>query len=324
MNKASIVPASSAIAVFLLVASSAWGAARFLRIPIGQTASRSVETVCLVDTVEVRPAIETDSHGGEWYRIALDSLATQSVITLDLCVELTNWRPYNLESTRQYLDSCTLIDSENPDVADLAALLVGSTTTNNSKALAIFQYVIDRIQYRQYSWHFEYKASDTLKMKYGTCVNMSRLFVALCRAAKIPARTIWGVVDGPMGVGHHEWAEFVNDSGEWQQVDPSFTRDFTLCDTRYLDLINCSEENEYFRELYKPYRMGEDYVYLSTKYEYTADLGYRLVRKGTDGRSLFRNSYLIEDFNRYKINRTMIASAIKDIGFQLKRAGLIR
>jgi transglutaminase-like putative cysteine protease len=137
-------------------------------------------------------------------------------------------------------------------------------------------------------------------MGYGTCVNMSRLFVALCRASNVPARTIWGIVHGFI-VGHHEWAEFLDENGVWHAVDLAYTKAFELDDTRYLDLIYGSEENPLFKEIYGPYRMDEAYVWLSTKYDYSADLGYTIAADDYPAECTYENIYLMKDFYRKKV-----------------------
>lgn len=91
------------------------------------------------------------------------------------------------------------------------------------------------------------KASKTYELGYGSCMNFSRLYIALCRAANIPARSVWGVVYGynndKIYDYHHQWAEIVDESGCWHQCDFNYTTNFDLNDIRYLDLIYAAEEN---------------------------------------------------------------------------------
>jgi hypothetical protein len=76
-------------------------------------------------------------------------------------------------------------------------------------------------------------------------MNFSRLYVALCRASDIPARTVWGVVygynDDNIYDYHHQWAEVMDESGYWHPCDFNYTTDFDLNDIRYLDLIYAAE-----------------------------------------------------------------------------------
>jgi protein-glutamine gamma-glutamyltransferase len=67
-------------------------------------------------------------------------------------------------------------------------------------------------------------ASQVLAHKQGDCTEHALLFVALARAAGIPAREVSGLVymgDGIQRFGWHAWAE-VDLDGRWVQVDPSW------------------------------------------------------------------------------------------------------
>ncbi len=117
---------------------------------------------------------------------------------------------------------------------------------NIDKAKQIQQFVIKHLKLQVYNNSFLDKASQTYELGYGTCMNFSRLFVALCRAANIPARTIWGIVynnDDNIYDYHHQWAEVLDDSGYWHPADFTYTTNFDLNDIRYLDLIYAAEEN---------------------------------------------------------------------------------
>src|SRR6187397_3545992 len=65
-------------------------------------------------------------------------------------------------------------------------------------------------------------ASQVLAHKQGDCTEHALLFVALARAAGIPAREVSGLVymgDDIQRFGWHAWAE-VDIAGRWVQVDP--------------------------------------------------------------------------------------------------------
>jgi transglutaminase-like putative cysteine protease len=101
----------------------------------------------------------------------------------------------------------SLLDSDNPDIKKIAEGLIQQYNTNDSIASAIQKYVRDNIRYRESHKCFSQKASETLKLKWGICVNRSRLFAAICRASGVPARTVWGYFYVPPAAdheGHHE------------------------------------------------------------------------------------------------------------------------
>ena len=126
------------------------------------------------------------------------------------------------------------------------------------------------------------KASKTYELGYGTCMNFSRLYVALCRAAKIPARTIWGIVygynDDNIYDYHHQWAEILDESGYWHPSDFNYTTSFNLNDVRYLDLIYAAEENTMIQNRGSYEIMFENLKYYNDyPVTLTANLGFELI-----------------------------------------------
>lgn len=63
-------------------------------------------------------------------------------------------------------------------------------------------------------------ALRTLRDKKGDCGGLSALFVALCRTAGIPARTVAGFTTGANN--WHVWAEFHVSGAGWIPVDPAY------------------------------------------------------------------------------------------------------
>ena len=69
--------------------------------------------------------------------------------------------------------------------------------TDWHKVEKLYDYVISTVKYLEGE---DQSALETLQKKQGDCHDISALFVALCRAAKIPARMVW--------VHEHQYAEF--------------------------------------------------------------------------------------------------------------------
>ena len=111
-----------------------------------------------------------------------------------------------------------------------AASMVAGRRSPYEKARAIYDYIIANIQDMEHpempaeSSHVDVAA--TLKSQRGTAVDMAATFVALCRAAGIPARNVVGfklpqrVRQGVLS-GQHGWAEFWVEGTGWIPVDPA-------------------------------------------------------------------------------------------------------
>ncbi len=152
---------------------------------------------------------------------------------------------------QDWLSPSYYIDSENETLRLKAIELTKDIDSGLEKAKRIQQFVISHVTLSIYKDSFLEKASKTYELGYGTCMNFSRLYVALCRAAGIPARTIWGIVYGYNNDNiydyHHQWAEVLDDSDFWHPADFGYTTHFDLNDIRYLDLIYAAEENTLFQ-----------------------------------------------------------------------------
>ena len=131
---------------------------------------------------------------------------------------------YTGENLNQYLIATSHCEVGNSQIQSLANSLVSGLTSTRDKALAIFNYVRDRITYNYYA-NTRYGAVGTLNAKKGNCVDQAHLVVALCRAAGIPARYVHGtncVFSSGLVTGH-VWAQILID-GVWTVADATSSR----------------------------------------------------------------------------------------------------
>lgn len=109
---------------------------------------------------------------------------------------------------KRFLGDSPYIESRHPKIRTLAREIVKDKSNGWAQAEAIYDYVRANVEYRESDLK---GAVDALKDKVGDCEAMTSLFVALCRAAKIPARMVW--------VTDHSYPEFylVDDQnkGHW-------------------------------------------------------------------------------------------------------------
>jgi transglutaminase-like putative cysteine protease len=141
----------------------------------------------------------------------------------------------------KYLRATSTIDSDSREIREKAACLTIDKITLRSKSVPLFYFVRDQIQYKirifQDAESEDFRASLTLRRRYGFCTTKAVLMVALCRAVGIPARLCLcdirhhrlppALVDliGTNVLFFHGYCELFLDDG-WIKVDPAFDIEF--------------------------------------------------------------------------------------------------
>ena len=120
---------------------------------------------------------------------------------------------------RVYLGPSPYIQSRDTKIRNLAKEIVADKEQAWEKAEAIYDWVQKNIDYEKGPLKGALKA---LKDKKGDCEELSSLFIGLCRASGIPARTVW--------VPGHCYAEFylvdAEGKGHWFHCQPAGSREF--------------------------------------------------------------------------------------------------
>lgn len=107
-----------------------------------------------------------------------------------------------------FMGSSPYIDVEIGEIKRVAKQLAAQEPANAwAHVELIYDWVRENIKYRNGPVR---KIADALKDKQGDCEEMTSIFVALCRASKIPARCVWVpehcypefYLEDPQGVGH--------------------------------------------------------------------------------------------------------------------------
>jgi transglutaminase-like putative cysteine protease len=144
-------------------------------------------------------------------------------------------------SLRLYLSPAEFIDSDHPSIRAKAKAASGSAADPAERARVLYRAVRDDIRYDpyiDYTDHETYRASSVLAKGHAYCVGKASLYVALCRAAGIPARL--GLADvknhlatprlletvGTDLFAYHGYVE-VMPGHEWVKATPTFN--VTLC-----------------------------------------------------------------------------------------------
>ncbi len=121
---------------------------------------------------------------------------------------------------KKYLEPSPYIESEDPLIIESAQKAIAGKESGWEQTEAIFDWVRDRIEYR-FDRHIK-SARRALDDGYGDCEELTSLFVAMCRVAKIPARAVW--------VPGHCYPEFYLEDqqggGHWYPCQAAGTRVF--------------------------------------------------------------------------------------------------
>ncbi len=89
---------------------------------------------------------------------------------------------------RVYLSPSPQIESNHREIEALAAQISENQTNSWETVLAIYDWVRENVQYREGPLK---GALAALHDRDGDCEELTSLFIALCRAQGIPARTVW-------------------------------------------------------------------------------------------------------------------------------------
>ncbi len=104
----------------------------------------------------------------------------------------------NLE---EYLKPTAYIDSDHPDIVARARELTRDCKTDQEKLERIYYFVrempYDILAAFRYLAEGKRKASDVVRAGHAFCMGKASSFVALCRAARIPARIAFQQLDCP-------------------------------------------------------------------------------------------------------------------------------
>ena len=98
-------------------------------------------------------------------------------------------RPRRTSRLRRYLEPSPYIDSHDARIRATARRVCQEARNDWERVRAIYDWVRDHVRYA-----FDPKirpATEALAKGHGDCEELTSLFVAMCRAQKIPARSVW-------------------------------------------------------------------------------------------------------------------------------------
>ena len=144
---------------------------------------------------------------------------------------------------RAFLGTSELIDPKSPKIAKIGADLKGKTSAET--AHNVLNWMRKNVRYKldKYSLgELDFKSLDEIIDRGSAeCRGYTLLFTALCRAAGVPARPVWGLSKIPAMEGKpkgdfasHNWCEVYLAGCGWIPVDPQKPESFGLQPTTSL------------------------------------------------------------------------------------------
>ncbi len=110
----------------------------------------------------------------------------------------------------------------------------------------IADYINENVEYNLYYKDYNKKASWVFENKEGVCDEFSTLFIAMCRALKIPARFVSGIAYSNIaeieGFGNHAWAEVYFPDYGWVPFDISY-KQLGYIDTTHITTSHSDDSN---------------------------------------------------------------------------------
>jgi hypothetical protein len=251
-------------------------------IPVGRRTNSDNGFEVMINDVKSDFSVYTDLALGNWVVVPKSTSPSSLKIIIKNSTQYPILPPIDNKNDQIWTQPSILIDSDSSNIKKVAMELKQQIKTRNSIASAIQKYVRENIKHKDYYGHFTKKASETLNSKYGTCVNRARLFVALCRASGIPARTVWGyfyLLPEANKEGHHEWAEYLDDNNQWiaLEFDERLYNFHNIIKPYigHIDLVYSAEENPIFL-LAKNF--GSVLLYMSEKGDWIkATFGFKII-----------------------------------------------
>ena len=161
-----------------------------------------------------------------------------------------------------YLNSTDRINPNSPAVLDVARQVKGNNnieTVNN-----MLSWIKKNITYKREGFT---SVDEILHRRFAECGGHAALFSALCRANKIPAREVWGVVEADTSytpAGHlkgHLWSEIYLSGIGWIPVEPQILGSIGTLPRSYIRMYSY-EPNMHisgnYNEAYNMVIMGGD------------------------------------------------------------------
>ncbi|MDZ7760185.1 MAG: transglutaminase-like domain-containing protein [Desulfovermiculus sp.] len=172
----------------------------------------------------------SDAQSHKTFCIAFDIFLSK----IDHTIKISEYKiKYNKNSLlyKKYTQTTPWIQTNNDLIINKSKSIVKNLIDPYQKAKSIFNWIIKQ-DWQQLTKNDYEDALSVLKTKRTACGGKANLFVALCRASGIPARSISGFhpfsdtfpesgsLQAFFDLGSHTWAEFYLSDYGWVQCEP--------------------------------------------------------------------------------------------------------
>ena len=143
----------------------------------------------------------------------------------------------------EFLTASAYIQSDHPDIQAKAKEILENEVNSWHASKKLCRWVYDSIKEKKMSGGFA-SSLTVLQSLSGDCTEHTVLFIALARAAGIPARICSGIVFAKDAFYYHFWPEVY--IGKWVQMDP--TLDQVIADANHIQLGGSTLESDNLME----------------------------------------------------------------------------
>ncbi len=193
-----------------------------------------------IDPTPLNVTVDSDGNYLAWYRLNRGQKTDVKVFgSAKLYTSSKVKNPVLDDALRKkYTEAQKYWEKDNPQIANKLSEILGDNPPSDSegKAKLIFQYVVNSLKYdagRLKDSSIERLGAVTVlnNPNSAVCMEFTDLFIALSRAAGIPARELDGyaysenTVLRPLSLTKdvlHSWPEYWNDRHGWVMVDPTW------------------------------------------------------------------------------------------------------
>lgn len=202
-----------------------------------------------------QPTISSDSSDNTYASWSNVIISGEQTLTVELNYYILSFNTryvinssliadYNRSSDiyKKYTQPEELVESDNSEIVSRAQNLTKNASNIQEKASSIYNFVIKHMNYA--SQDDEKGALWALENGAGDCSEYSYLYVALCRAAGIPARIQAGFAfhyNEEMLEDGHMWAEYYLENYGWIPVDATWKL-FATMDCRHFSSLQSIPE----------------------------------------------------------------------------------